>query len=291
MISANINISGIRMTERMWMNFKDNVVTYGPNIIYAIFVFMIGLYVCRWIKSLTKKFLMKLSADRAITNFIVYAIYTLCVISLIITCLGIAGIPTISFVAVLSAAGFAIGLAFKETLSNVASGIIILFFKPFRVGDYIFGSGVEGTVSDIHIFSTILNTPDNKTIVVPNFNLTSDNVINYTHQERRRIDLAFDVAYNTDIRKVKNILEKIFKSEPKILDDPKPIIGLNTLGDNAMQVVAKPWVKTEDYWDVYYEIMEKIKKQFDENGVEIPFQHRVIYYKNAEEMKSNNDEI
>lgn len=288
---VSTNISGIKMTERMWINFKDNIVTYGPNIIYSLFIFIIGLYICRLIKKLTKKFLLKLNADRAITNFIVYSIYTLCVISLIITCLGIAGIPTVSFVAVLSATGFAIGLAFKETLSNVASGIIILFFKPFRVGDYIAGSGVEGTVSDIHIFSTILSTPDNKTIVVPNFNLTSDNVINYTHQERRRIDLSFDVAYNTDIRKVKYILESIFKSEPKILNDPKPIIGLNTLGDNAMQVVAKPWVKTEDYWDVYYDIMEKIKKQFDENGVEIPFQHRVIYYKNIEEIKNNKDEI
>ena len=291
MMSTNINITGIKMTERMWMNFKDNVVTYGPNVIYALFILMVGLYLCRLIKRFTKKFLTKLNADKAITNFIVYTIYTLSVISLIITCLGIAGIPTVSFVAVLSAAGFAIGLAFKETLSNVASGIIILFFKPFRVGDYIAGSGVEGTVTDIHIFSTILSTPDNKTIVVPNFNLTSDNVINYTYQERRRIDLSFDVAYDTDIRKVKSILEKIFREESKILNDPKPIIGLNTLGDNAMQVVAKPWVKTEDYWNVYYDIMEKVKKQFDENKIEIPFQHRVIYYKNIEELQNNNGEI
>ena len=290
MIFTDINITGIKVTERIWMNFKDNAATYGPNIIYAIFIFIIGLYICRWIKNLTKRFLMKLSADRAIINFIVYTIYTVCIISVTITCLGVAGIPTVSFVAVLSAAGFAIGLAFKETLSNVASGIIILFFKPFRVGDYISGSGVEGSVSDIHIFSTILNTPDNKTIVIPNFNLTSNNVINYTNQERRRIDLSFDVAYNTDIKKVKNIIERIFKEDSKILEEPTPIIGLNTLGDNSMQIVAKPWVRTEDYWDAYYELMEKTKQKFDENEIEIPFPHRVIYYKNMEEIKGNNNE-
>lgn len=279
--STNSNITK-RTLENMLNNFSDNI----PNIIYAITIFIIGIYIAKIVRKMVSKFLIKYGMSKGINNFIVYGIYIsmLSIISLI--SLGIIGIQTTSVVAVLGAAGFSIGLAFKEILSNLGSGMIILFFKPFNIGDYIQGSGVEGTVSDIQIFSTVLKTPDNKTIIIPNFQLTSNNIINYTHQNKRRIDFSYNISYDSDIDIVKSILNEIFTNEKRILDDPKPIIGLNSIGNNTMQIVARPWVKTDDYWDVYFDVMEKVKKKFDENKIEVPFIPASLLFSNTSNLNS-----
>ena len=274
--STNSNITK-RTLENMLDNFSDNI----PNIIYAIIVFVIGIYISKIVRRMVSKFLIKYGMSKGVNNFIVYGIYIsmLSIISLI--SLGIIGIQTTSVVAVLGAAGFSIGLAFKEILSNLGSGMIILFFKPFNIGDYIQGSGVEGTVSDIQIFSTVLKTPDNKTIIIPNFQLTSNNIINYTHQNKRRIDFSYNISYDSDIDVVKSILNEIFTNEKRILNDPKPIIGLNSIGNNTMQIVARPWVKTDDYWDVYFEVMVKVKNKFDENDIKDPFVPSSLLFNNT----------
>ncbi|MCC0646561.1 MULTISPECIES: mechanosensitive ion channel family protein [unclassified Clostridioides] len=279
--STNSNITK-RTLENMLNNFSDNI----PNIIYAITIFIIGIYIAKIVRKMVSKFLIKYGMSKGVNNFIVYGIYIsmLSIISLI--SLGIIGIQTTSVVAVLGAAGFSIGLAFKEILSNLGSGMIILFFKPFNIGDYIQGSGVEGTVSDIQIFSTVLKTPDNKTIIIPNFQLTSNNIINYTHQNKRRIDFSYNISYDSDIDMVKSILNEIFTNEKRILDDPKPIIGLNSIGNNTMQIVARPWVKTDDYWDVYFDVMEKVKKKFDENKIEVPFIPASLLFSNTSNLNS-----
>ncbi|MDB0439353.1 mechanosensitive ion channel family protein [Clostridioides difficile] len=279
--STNSNITK-RTLENMLNNFSDNI----PNIIYAITIFIIGIYIAKIVRKMVSNFLIKYGMSKGVNNFIVYGIYIsmLSIISLI--SLGIIGIQTTSVVAVLGAAGFSIGLAFKEILSNLGSGMIILFFKPFNIGDYIQGSGVEGTVSDIQIFSTVLKTPDNKTIIIPNFQLTSNNIINYTHQNKRRIDFSYNISYDSDIDMVKSILNEIFTNEKRILDDPKPIIGLNSISNNTMQIVARPWVRTDDYWDVYFDIMEKVKKKFDENKIEVPFIPASLLFNNASNLNS-----
>lgn len=259
----------------------------SQSIIYAIIVLIIGLYISKIVKKLVSKFLFKYNIGKGVTNFIVYGIYISMISVVTLTCLEIIGVKTTSVVAVLGAAGFSIGLAFKEILSNLGSGMIILFFKPFNIGDYIQGSGVEGFVSDIQVFSTVLKTPDNKTIIVPNLQLTSNNIVNYTHQEKRRIDFSYIVSYDSDIDLVKKILSDIFEEEKRILKEPKPIIGIYSIENNTVNIVARPWVKTDDYWDVYFDIMERVKKQFDLNKIEVPFLMGVPYYNNKSCLMNN----
>lgn len=268
---------GESISQKTLDSITESISQKGPSIIYGVLIFTIGIYLSKWVKKVATKFLLKYNISKGVTNFIVYGIYISMLSIVSITCLELVGIKTTSVVAVLGAAGFSIGLAFKEILSNLGSGMIILFFKPFLIGDYIQGSGVEGFVSDIQIFSTVLKTPDNKTVIIPNYQLTSNNIINYTHQEKRRIDLAYNIAYDSDIDLVKKVLSNIFKEDIRIFEDPKPIIGLNSIGNNAIQVIARPWVHTEDYWDVYFDIMEKVKKKFDENKIEIALFPNIIY--------------
>ncbi|MEG0857794.1 MAG: mechanosensitive ion channel [Terrisporobacter sp.] len=276
-----------QVSQQTVETFFHAVKNSGPKLIYAIVVLILGLYACRLLKKHSRNFILKHNVERGVANFASYAIYGIGLIIVIMTSLDIINFPVQSvmtvMVSLVGVVGLSLGLAFKEILSNLGAGMIILFFQPFKTGDYIGGSGVEGTVSDIQIFSTILKTPDNKAIIVPNFKLTSDNIINYTHQENRRIDFLFGVSYDSDIKMVKQVLDKIFKEDKRILQDPTPIIGLNTLGDNAMQIAARPWVKTDDYWDVYFDVMEKVKTKFDENNIEIPFPTRVVYCKNLDD--------
>ncbi|MGL5715777.1 MAG: mechanosensitive ion channel family protein [Paraclostridium sp.] len=288
-----VSLTNTQITEKTVETFINAVTSSGPNLIYAVIVLGIGLYVCKLVKRYSRNFILKYPVDRGVANFISYALYVLSITGILMTCLEIIGFPIKNFITVIislmGVVGLAVGLAFKDILANLGSGMIILFFKPFKTGDYIAGSGVEGTVSDIQIFSTVLKTPDNKAIVIPNIKLTGDNIINYTNQENRRIDFSFDVAYDSDIKLVKRVIENVFKQDGRILKDPKPIIGLNMLGDNAMQIVARPWVKTHEYWDVYFDIMEKVKVKFDENNIEIPFPSRIVYYRNAPEITDKEE--
>lgn len=259
-------------------NMLNRLIDNGANIIFGVIIFLIGLFAARVIKNIVSKLLVKYNMNKGVSNFISYAVYAVILTFVTLVALNMFGIKTTSFVAVLGAAGFSIGLAFKEILSNLGSGMIILFFKPFQIGDYIQASGEEGTVMDIQIFSTVLKTPDNKTIIIPNLQLTSNNIVNYTDQRMRRIDYSFDISYDSDIKLVKKILKEVFDADKRVLNDPKPIIGLNAIGNNTVQVVGKPWVKTEDYWDVYYDIMEKIKLEFDEYNIKVPYRNMLSLY-------------
>ena len=252
--------------------FLDTSIEKIPSLIYAIIFFLIGLIIAKICRRAVSKVLKKYTSGKGFTNFIVYGVYISIIVVSTLNSLEMIGIKTTSVVTVVGAAGFSIGLAFKEVLSNLASGFLILFFQPFKIGDYIQTSdtNVEGTVHDIQIFSTILKTVDNKTIIIPNFQITSNNIINYTNQNIRRIDFSFIVDYNTNIGVLKSIVEEIFEKDSRVLSDPKPLIGINSMGNNSMEFISKPWVKTEDYWDVYYELMEKIKEKFDENGIVLP---------------------
>lgn len=252
--------------------FLDIGIDKIPSLIYSLIFFFVGLAIAKICRRIVSNILEKYTSGKGITNFIVYGVYISIIVVVVLNSLDMIGIKTTSVVTIVGAAGFSIGLAFKELLSNLASGFIILFFKPFEIGDYIQASdtNVEGTVADIQIFSTILKTPDNKTIIIPNFQITSNNIINYTHQNIRRIDFTFNVDYDTNVGVLKNIVQEIFEEDKRVLTDPKPLIGINSMGNKSMEFISRPWVKTEDYWNAYYELMEKIKEKFDENGIVLP---------------------
>ncbi len=264
-------------------SLKALFMTYGINILIGILIFLLGLYVARYIRGLSKKIMTKSNVDPSAIGFISQILYFLIIIIVAIAALGRIGVPTNSFVAAIGALGLAIGLALQNNLSNFASGILILIFKPFKVGDFIEAAGTAGSVSEIQIMNTILYSVDNRKIIVPNSKLTSENVVNFSSATDRKISLMIDVDYNSDYKKAIQIIKDIFKEDPEILDDPEATVGLREFGDSALRIFALPWVKNENYWTAYYRIMERIKDEFDANGIEIPYPHRMVYMKNLNE--------
>ena len=209
--------------------------------------------------------------------------YIALLVFVVLAALGQLGIQTTSFIAVIGAAGLAIGLALQGSLSNFAAGFLMIIFRPFKVGDYIEGAGVAGTVETIHIFTTQLLTPDNKTVIIPNASLTADNITNYSAKGTRRVDFVFGIGYGDDIDKAKKIMADILAKDERIFKDPVPKIALVELADSSVNFVVRPWVKVEDYWDVYFDTTENIKKSFDAEGISIPFpQHDVHVYQHKE---------
>ena len=195
----------------------------------------------------------------------------------IIAALGQLGIETASFVVVLGAAGLAVGLALQGSLSNFASGFLMIIFKPFKVDDYVEAAGVAGTVEEIQVFTTTLKTPDNKTVIIPNSNITGDNIVNWTIKGTRRVDMVFGIGYDDDIDKAKQIISDILAKDDRILDDPPTQIALSELADSSVNFVARPWVKIEDYFGVYCDALENIKKAFDAEGISIPYPQRDVH--------------
>jgi small conductance mechanosensitive channel len=187
------------------------------------------------------------------------------------------GIQTTSFIAVIGAAGLAVGLALQGSLANFAAGVLMVIFRPFQVGDFIEGAGVSGIVEEMQIFTTQLRTPDNKTIIIPNAKITGDNVTNYTRKDKRRVDLVIGVSYRDEIGKVKGVVADVLNGDERVLKDPAPTIAVLELGDSSVNFAVRPWVRTEDYWDVYFETTEKIKKRFDAEGISIPFPQRDVH--------------
>ncbi|MDY4561556.1 MAG: mechanosensitive ion channel [Peptostreptococcus porci] len=240
-----------------------------PSIIVAIITIIIGIIIAKIVKKILNKALSKYKSSTGLVGFMINFVQFIIIIFAFMQALGGLGVNTTSLAAMLGAAGFSIGLAFKEVLSNFGSSMIILFFKPFDVGDYIKCEENEGTVESIQIFSTTLKTVDNKHIILPNFQLTTNPVINYTSQNVRRIDFVFYVDYNTEIKDLYSIANSIFEYEKRILSSPEPLIGVDSMNNNMIKFIAKPWVKTDDYWNTYYSLMEKFKKEFDNNGIKM----------------------
>ncbi len=216
-------------------------------------------------------------ADPAIVTFTGSLIYILVLTFAILAALAKFGIQTASFVAILGAAGFAVGFALQGSLSNFASGVLILAFRPFRVGDFIDAAGVMGTVKDIHLFTTILATPDNVQIIVPNSKLYGDIIKNFSANETRRVDLVIGIGYGSSIQQAYEIIEGILKQDERVLSDPAPQIAVSELADSSVNFVVRPWVKAADYWGVKFDVTRKIKETFDEKGIEIPFPQTTVH--------------
>lgn len=268
--------------EQLVVKIREWVVMYGLNVIGAAAILLIGRIAAGIVRSLLRRILVRAKLELTLVSFITSVSYVALITFIIVAALSKLGMQTASFVAVLGAAGLAVGLSLQGSLANFASGVLMIIFKPLKVGDYIEGGGTAGTVMEIGIFTTELRSPDNKTIFVPNSKLTSDNIVNFSASDQRRVDIAVGVSYKADLDHVREVLNQVLSENPKILKDPAPMIGILSLQDSFVNVVVRPWVNTADYWDVYFDLQETIKKRFDREGIQIPYPQRDIHiYNNA----------
>ncbi len=261
---------------------QELVMLYGVKIVLALLIFVIGKWLVKKIAGIIEKTMRRNNVDPAIRNFTGSLAYWALLIFVCIAALGQLGIQTASFVAIVGAAGLAVGLALQGSLANFAAGVLILIFRPFKVGDFIEIAGVSGVVQSIQIFTTELNSPDNKKIIVPNGGVISGNITNYSANDTRRVDLVFGVGYGDDIDATKAVLEKVVADNEQVLSDPAPTIAVVELADSSVNLVCRPWVNSEDYWAAYFAITEAAKKALDGAGISIPYPQRDLHLHNVE---------
>ena len=247
------------------------VTNFGLKLILALAVLIIGVKITKWVAKKTSEAKALTSLDPGIRKFLANAVKVCLYAIVLISVAGILGIPYASFVAVLGSAGIAIGLALQGSLSNIAAGLLILLIKPFKVGDYVEATGIAGTVTDIGFFSTAITTLDNKVVHYPNSALSNTCITNYSQMEKRRVDIDFNVCYKSDIDKVKKVIYDTASGHPLTLKDPEPFVRLSKHDTSAIVFTLRVWCETANYWDVYFDMMEGVKKALDSNGIEIPY--------------------
>lgn len=253
------------------------IITYGTQLVMAIVIFLIGKWVAKAVSNAVVKGMNKKDVDRTISSFIGNLIYCGLFAFVIIAALGQLGIQTASFVAIIGAAGLAVGFALQGSLSNFASGVLLILFRPIRSGDFVEAAGEAAVVDQIGIFSTTMKTGDNKVIIVPNSNIMGGNITNYSLEATRRIDLVIGIGYDADIRKAKEVLEDIINKEERVLKEPGTIIGVAELADFSVNFVVRPWVNSGDYWPTKFALLETIKIRFDAENISIPFPQMDIH--------------
>lgn len=260
----------------------DWLIPYAGNVLIAVALFIIGKQMAKWLSRFVGKLAYRSSKDEMLASFVTSIAYFLFLIVTIIIALSQLGINTSSLVALVAAAGLAIGLALQNSLQNFAAGVMLLIFKPFHKGDYIEAGGVSGTVQQMSILALELRTPDNKTVLVPNGKVFSDSITNYSANDTRRVDFIFDIAYDSDITEAKAVIQTCMENDDRILSDPAPLIGVGSLAASSVQLYVRPWVNTSDYWGVYYDLTESVKLAMDKAGIEIPFNQLSLNMPNAE---------
>ncbi len=252
---------------------------HGPRILGALVVLVVGIYVAKFLERIAGKMMRKSKVEESLLYFVKGLLGALLKTLVVITFLGMVGVQVTSFIAILGAVGLAVGMALSGTLQNFAGGVIILLFKPFKVGDLIEAQGHLGTVKEIKIFVTVLLTPENKTVIVPNGPLSNGDLINYTTQGKIRVDLLMGISYSADIKKAKEVLLEVMNKHPKVLQDPKPFVGVFELGDSSVNLAVRPYSAPQDYWEVYFDIYEAGKIALDDNNIEIPFPQMDLHVK------------
>ena len=253
---------------------------YGLRIIAALAIFIIGRWVAKGIRKLLKRILERHDVDPTLRSFVCNLSYVFLLIFVVVAALNQLGIQTASVIAIIGAAGLAIGLALQGSLANFAAGVLMIIFRPFKVGDYIEGGGTAGTVEDIEIFHTQLRSPDNKTIIVPNGQLMNDTIVNYSTKGTRRVDMSFGIGYSDDIDKARSAIMEILERDDRIMKDPAPVAPVSELADSSVNFAVRFWTTVNDYWSVYFETMEAVKKKFDAENINIPFPQRDVHVYN-----------
>ncbi|GAB6074928.1 mechanosensitive ion channel family protein [Nautilia lithotrophica] len=251
--------------------FLALAIAWGIKILGAIAIYIIGKWIAQFLTSLFRKMLERSNTDVTLVKFLGDLVYFGLIVLVIIAALGTLGVNTTSFAAIIGAAGLAVGLALQGNIANFGAGVVLLFLRPFKVGDFVEAGGAVGVVDAIGIFNTTFKTGDNRVIIVPNSNIIGGNITNYSREAIRRIDLVIGVGYEDDLKLVKSTLEEILNNHPKVLKDPAPAVALAELADSSVNFNVRPWVKSEDYWSVRSELLETIKTTFDEKGINIPY--------------------
>jgi small conductance mechanosensitive channel len=272
-LSENIDYSN----PQFWI---DKSIEWGTKILLAVAILVIGMMIVKRISKITNKVLRKRKFDESLTTFLSSMVSISLKILVVVTALGQLGVEMTSFIALIGAAGLAIGMAFSGTLGNFAGGVMILIFKPYSVGDYISAQGEEGFVKEIQIFNTIILTLDNKTVIIPNGAMANGSMINFTMQEKRMVNFTVGIAYGDDYEKAKSTLEKFVSEDDKILKDEPNFIGLLELADSSVNLTLRVWCKTEDYWGVFFKMNERIYKEFGKEGLNIPFPQLDVHVQN-----------
>ncbi len=263
--------------EDLLGQMTDYVKLYGLKVLMAIVIFIVGRIVVSMLVGTTKRLMAKSHTDETLSKFLTSLVRAILLTILVIVVLGQLGVETTSFVAILGAAGLAVGFALQGSLANFASGVMLIIFHPFRAGDFVEAAGTAGVIEEISIFSTVMKTGDNKKVIIPNGAITGSTITNYSAKETRRIDMVFGIGYNDDLKKAKQILERILTEDNRILQDPAPVVAVSELADSSVNFIVRPWVNTADYWTVYWDLTEKVKLTFDQEGISIPFPQQDVH--------------
>jgi len=258
-------------------------VSLGINIVLALLIFYVGRMVVGFITRGLHNVLQRQEVDKTLETFVCNLVRTVLMIVVVIAAISQVGIETTSFIAIFGAAGLAVGLALQGSLSNFAAGVLIVLFRPYRVGDFIEAAGINGVVEQVQILTTILRTGDNKQVIVPNSQIMDSIITNYSAKDTRRVDMVVGVSYSDDLDKVRKTLEELVAADERILDDPACTIAVSELADSSVNFVVRPWVKTADYWPVMFDMTEAIKKRFDHDGISFPFPQRDVHLYKAYE--------
>lgn len=243
----------------------------GVSIIVGIIIFFVGKFIAKRVASWIENRMLKSKVDKAVAGFASSILYALMFAGIVLMALGQIGVETTSFIAILGAAGLAVGLALQGSLSNFASGVLIILLRPFRSGDFVEAGGQMGTVNRIELFHTHMKTPDNRVIIVPNSDVMNSSIVNYSRESTRRLDLVIGISYDSDIKKARDLLNEILTADERVLKDPAPVIWVSELADSSVNFAVRPWVNAGDYWALRSDLLEKVKYTFDANGIGIPF--------------------
>ena len=274
-------ITNAKTVEELLVSLYKYLAANGMNVLYALIIFVIGRWVAKLISELVEKAMVKAKIDAILHKFVKNIVYLGLLAFVIIAALDRVGVEMTSFAVVLGAAGLAVGLALQGSLSNFAAGILLVIFRPFKVGDVVEISGKLGVVKQIQIFNTVLSSPDNVRIIVPNAQVTGGNILNYTVNGTRRVDLVIGVSYEDDLKKTREVIEGVIAKDERVLEEPASVVAVKELADSSVNFVVRPWVNAADYWDVYFDMTEKIKVALDSAGITIPFPQRDVHVKNG----------
>ena len=249
---------------------EQNLVPYAVSFLWALLIFIVGRMLASRLSNLARGVMDK-KLDPTISQFVARLLHVVLLVFVIIAALDQLGVQTTSIIALFGAATLAVGFAMKDSLSNFAAGVMLIVYRPFRVGDFVDAGGVMGTVQEVRIFATLMTTPDNKEIIVPNSAILGGNITNFSAKSTRRVDMVFGVSYDADLSKVKNVLQDILSKDERILPEPAPVIAVSELADSSVNLIVRPWVNSADYWKVFWDTTEAVKTRFDQEGISIPF--------------------
>ncbi|NIM70683.1 MAG: mechanosensitive ion channel [Xanthomonadales bacterium] len=258
-------------------DLQQIIVQWGLKALLALAIFVVGRWIARFVNKALRRLLTLRAMDETLIAFLANLVYITLLAAVIIAALDALGFPVTSLLAVVGAAGLAVGLALKDSLANFASGVMLVMFRPFGKGDYVEVAGTAGSVEEIRIFNTVLKTPDNKRIIIPNGQVAADKITNYTAMDKRRVDLVIGVGYDDDLKAARGVLNRVCAEHPLVLDDPAPSVFLLNLGESSVDFAVRPWARTEDYWAVYSDVLENAKSGLEAAGCSIPYPQRDVH--------------